>query len=614
MSSAATLEPETSQSRLGRLAGYLRENWIGFAVGSLFVLVTQYLAFAIPKQLGAAVQLLKNADDGRIELAVARDSVIEHALIIICLAVGAAITRICSRILIFNAARQTEYQLRNQLFARLSILSPRYYASIPTGDLTSRVINDTNYVRLLFGIGILHITNTSFVYLMAMANMIDLDPSLAVLCLVPYPLFLFIVQMLARKIHTYTTAMQEKLADLSAECQEHLSGIAVVKAYAVEPQREARFWRKSEEYVEAGLDQTKVRTFLMPVMQSMGSVGALLVLYFGARAVIVDGSLDTGQFIEFSGYVALLSWPTIAMGWVISVWQRGTAAFDRITEVIDSQPDIAAPEPGEQNPIQEGKIHFEHVTFTYPGEEKPALDDVTFDISAGAKVGIVGRSGSGKTTLVNLIPRLFDVDSGTIAIDGTPVQDIPLVHLREAIGYAPQEPFLFSTTLEKNIRLGYDARAALSGRAPDESEATAAVDQAMDSSQFSQDMDALPNGLETMVGERGITLSGGQKQRVALARALMTRPTILILDDSLSSVDVETEKEILERLDREMAGRTTLVVSHRFSVLELLDEVLVLDSGQLVERGSHRELMELGGVYSRMVEQQRLTEEVESLE
>ena len=591
----------------GRLWRYFKENRLRFVIGALFLLLTQFLALRIPRELGQAVQLLK---DSGTDLGEVRSQVVGHAIAIIILAVAAAGTRIMSRIQIFNAGRTIEYDLRSQVFRHMSRLSPSYYQSIPTGDLTSRVINDTTYVRLLFGLGVLHSTNTVFAYSLAVGHMVRLDWQLAGLVLIPYPFVLFLVQRLARALHQQTRVVQERLADLSTAVQEDLSGIAVIKAYTAEENEASRFADKCEVYVQANLRLARIRTLLMPVMQSVGGLGALLVLFFGGRAVISSGTISLGEFIEFAGYVGLLTWPTLALGWVISVWQRGTAAFERLTQVLDTEPQIVAPAPSDDDrAVQNGRIEFRNVGFRYDDDGPLVLDDVSFAVEQGRKVGVVGKSGSGKTSLVNLIVRLYDPTDGEILLDDRPIESIPLMHLRDAIAYAPQEPFLFSTTVAKNIRFGYD----VTRTAATETQSEQDLARAVEASQIGRDVEALPDGLQTMVGERGITLSGGQKQRVALARALISEPTILILDDSLSSVDAHTEQLILQHLERAMGSATAIVVTHRFNILELMDEILVLEHGRLVERGSHASLMKQQGAYARMVERQSIQKELSEL-
>jgi ATP-binding cassette subfamily B multidrug efflux pump len=610
--------PDATVPRL--IWSYLRRHAGPFLVGAVFLLATQYLTLEIPGELGAAIQALDDADEGTLALEAARAVAVASGKLIVLLAVAAAATRILSRVLIFNAARRIEYDLRNEVFTHLATLSPAYYQRVPTGDLTSRVINDTTYVRLMYGLAVLHLANTAFAYVMTLGKMVQIDLVLTALCVAPYPPLLWAVQRLANQLHSQTRVVQERLADLSAQVQEDLSGIAVVKTYAVEELEAQRFDATCEQYVQENLRLARIRGLLMPLMVSIGALGGLTVLYFGGRAVITEQGIELGEFVEFSGYLGLLSWPTIALGWIIAAWNRGTAAFERLAEVMREPADVVAPDPEETDrAVVAGDIELRGVRFRYPGADHDALHDLDLHIRAGTRVGIVGRSGSGKSTLVNLIPRLYDVSGGEVLIDGTPIGDIPLSRLRGAIGYAPQEPFLFSTTVASNIALGVAGVAGGEGASPGalDSEGSGAaglsVEEAVAMAQLERDLDAFPQGLDTMVGERGITLSGGQKQRVALARALMTQPRILILDDSLSSVDTETERRILDHMESAMGQRTAIVVTHRFSILELLDEIVVMAGGTVVERGSHRELIAAGGHYAAMVARQALREEISSL-
>lgn len=600
----------TLSNRTQQLGWYFRKHWKGFLGGAFFLVVTNLFALRIPREIGLAIQRLKDADSGVLNLESVETSVVAHAHLIILLAVGAAVTRILSRITVFNSARRIEYDLRNHVFTHLTTLSPSYFQSMPTGDLTSRVINDTTYVRLLFGVGFLHTVNTAVAAVLAASLMLGLEWRLTLFCLAPFPFFVYFVAKLVRAIHVLTRRIQEKMADLTAQVQEDLSGIAVIKTYGIEAVEAERFGVGCEQFVQENLKLAKVRSYLFPIMMSIGGLGSLLVLYLGGRAVIVSQTIGLGEFIEFSGYIALLTWPLIGLGWVISVYQRGTAAFDRLLNILEASPDIVAPAPEEApEPIASGLIEFEGVSFDYGDGSPNALTDINLVINSGQRLGIVGPSGSGKTTLLNLIARLHDPTEGVIRIDGRPLTEIPLQTLRAAIGYAPQEPFLFSTTLENNIRFGFDVRQT----GEDSDDPIERLRATVQLAQLEDDLKAFPDGLETMVGERGITLSGGQRQRAALARGVITDPIILMLDDSLSSVDTRTERAIIEQLKQVLSGRTSILVTHRFNVLELLDEVVVLENGRITERGPHGDLMKAGGSYARMVERQRLREEISAL-
>jgi ATP-binding cassette subfamily B protein len=574
-----------------------------FFIGVLFLLLTQYFALKIPGELGASIDLLRQSEQNPLSLDTIHPQIIGHAKLIILFALCSGLFRVLSRIKIFNAGRQIEFDLRNEIYAQLLKLEPNYYKNIATGDLTSRVINDTTNVRLLFGMAVLHLSNTVFAYSMALFFMLAINWQLALICLIPYPLVLYFVQKLARQLHRQTRIVQESLADLSAYIQEDLSGVAMIKSYAIDDIQVSRFIAVCNRYLKENLVLARIRSSLMPLMLSVGSLGAVMALYYGARAVILNSSITLGQFVEFSGYLALLTWPTIALGWVVSIWQRGKASFERIIQILETEPQVMSQaESVDMGEIEQGKIEFKGVGFSYEDSRFEVIKDLNLTIEPGSKIAIVGRSGSGKSTIINLIPRLFDVTEGEIRIDGVPIKEIPLEKLRHAIGYAPQAPFLFSMTIRKNMGFG------LTGL-PNEEQLFNAVNGA----NLKQDLSVFKDGIDTMVGERGITLSGGQKQRVALARAIITSPKILLLDDSLSSVDSETEKKIIDALQSVMADRTTVVVTHRYNILELMDQIIVIHEGRLVEQGTPEELIRRGGYYNKMIERHRITLELDEL-
>ena len=581
-----------------------------FAIGAVFLVVTNVLALQIPSLLGDAIEHLRVTKGGGVD----GDFIAHSVLMIVLLALGSAAARIMSRIFIFNGGRQVEYQLRNQVFTHLTGLARDYFERVSTGDLVSRTINDVNYVRVLFGVGTLHIVNTSVAYVIILSMMASVDSTLTWWALAPYPLFLLVMRLFTSAIYKRTQQTQAQLGEISAQAQENLSGMAVVKAFAIEAEASTRFKAVSDLYLEKNMSLAKVRGAMNPYVASIGGIGTLIVLGFGGSSVI-EGTITLGQFVEFSAYIVRLAWPTMAMGWVISLWQRGMAGFDRLCDILEVAPEIVNPAAGDAQTLAprdlneaRGELVFEDVSLVYD-DGTTALRDLNLTIKAGTTVAIVGRTGAGKSSLVELIPRLRDPVSGTIRLDGVPLNALSLRELRGHIGFVPQSPFLFSTTIDENIRFGLLAREALvsDGRVPAQ-ESTLTRDDAIRVAALKDEIPVLIDGLETIVGERGVTLSGGQKQRVTIARAVLLDPTVLILDDSLASVDTQTERRILEELSVIMRGRTSILVTHRFNALEVVDEVIVLDEGRLVERGKHRELIAAGGYYAAMVERQRLEE------
>ncbi|MBH25850.1 MAG: ABC transporter ATP-binding protein [Myxococcales bacterium] len=602
-----------SWPRMKRLAALFWMFRWNFLIGAVFLVATNVLALQIPSLIGGTIQHLRDAESAG--AAANFDLIQGNVLWIVLLAVGAAGARILSRIFVFNGGRQVEYVLRNQIFAHLTRLETAFYERSATGDLVSRTINDVNYVRVLFGLGSLHIVNTAVAYLIILTLMMQVSPKLTLWSLAPYPLFLIVMRLFARALYTRTQRVQAQLSDISSQAQENLSGMSVVKAFAIQPEASAQFREASDAYLDANMSLALVRGAMLPYMGSIGAIGTLIVLGFGG-SLVVEAEITLGEFVEFSAYIVRLAWPTMALGWVIALWQRGMAGFDRLCHVLDTEPSVADPPLGRARALEldgpgpRGEIAFEDVSLTYE-DGTVALDRVNLTIAAGSTVAIVGRTGAGKSSLVQLVPRLRDPSEGTVRVDGVPIQELTLDTLRGAIGYAPQTPFLFSTTIEENIRFGLLAReASAATRGEQRAGEGLSLEDAVRIAGLTDDIPAFPQGLETMVGERGITLSGGQKQRVTIARALLLDPTILILDDSLASVDTRTERRILDELSRIMRGRTSILVTHRFNALELVDEVIVLEDGRVVERGPHRELIGEGGVYAEMVERQRLEEEL----
>lgn len=613
---------------MGRLFGYLRRYRARFVAGCLCLFLTATLAMSVPLLLKCGVDQLAgelaaggSAVPGALSSpggfagnepclpGVIEPAVATYVFLIIAIACVQAVARTCSRFLIFNVARDVEYDLRNDLFAHLESLPLDYYQSQTTGDLMSRLVNDIGAVRLMLGPAVLNLLNTPIYYAYGITIMSAIDPWLTVAALAPYPLVILVMRRNGRRLMEGTLRVQEGLAEMSSTIQENVSGIHVVKSYTLEDVEGERFARENRRLREASLKLARVRGMIGPTMRVVSALGILVVLWLGGRRV-AEGRLTIGDLVAFIGYLNALAWPTMALGWMFAMVQRGRAGMQRLEAVFAEQPSIGNPtRAGRKAPtIERGEIEIRGVTFAYPdAPSQPVLRDIDVRIPAGATVALVGRAGSGKTSLLRLLPRLFDPTRGEVRIDGRDVREYDLLDLRRAICVVPQEPFLFSTSIRANIAFGVP-EAALAGAGGDQRIRDAAQWAAV-----AQDLESFPQGYATMVGERGITLSGGQKQRVTLARALLVDSPILLLDDSLSSVDTHTEERILESLEQRRRGRTCLIVAHRLSTVQDADLILVLDEGRIIARGDHATLLEQDGLYADLFRRQRLTEELEAI-
>jgi len=466
----------------------------------------------------------------------------------------------------------------------------------------SRATNDVQAVRMVAGPAIMYAVNTAAVSTFAIVLMVWIDPLLTLLAMIPMVLLPPAVIAFGKRIHRRFERIQAQFSELSNFAQENLAGIRIVKAYAREEEQATRFQAQNEEYRSRNLALARVWGAFHPTLTLCTGVGAVIVLWYGGGQVI-RGTISLGDFVAFSFYLTQLMWPMIALGWVTNLFQRGAASMSRLNELFAVAPAIADPETPVEPDAMHGRIEFDRVSFTYPGSEAPVLADVSFLVEPGQTVAIVGATGAGKTTLARLIPRLYDATGGTVRVDGIDVRELRLETLRDAVAVVPQEPFLFSMRLRRNIELRHDG----DGDLHEEERVARAVDIA----QLTKTLAVLPEGLDTRLGERGINLSGGQKQRATLARAVYRDAPILILDDALSAVDAETETAILRGLRDYMTGRTSIIISHRVSAVRDADLILVLDDGRVVERGVHEDLMAAGGVYARLLERQLLAEELE---
>ena len=519
--------------------------------------------------------------------------------LIVAIALVQGVFRYAQRRLIFAVSRRVDADLRNALYDRLVRQPPAWFDSFPTGDVLSRFANDVNAVRMMLGPGMMFGINTVFTILLSIGFMLWLDPWLTLWALLPLPFVSLSVKLMGSHIHRRSEVSQAALADVTTSLQENLAGLRVVRSYALERSQGERFIDRSEAYVASNMRLARVQSLLGPFLGFLLGLSLLVILWVGGGRV-VQGAMTLGDFVAFLMYLAMIAWPLIAFGWIANAYQRASSAMRRLNRILLSEPAIDDRKAIFGAQPTTGDIRFRDVTFRYSEGRPPVLDSFDLEVSAGTTIGVTGPTGAGKTTVVQLVPRLYEPDSGVVEIDGREVAEYPLRALRRAIGFAPQEPFLFSATLRANLEFG-----RRNGGSP------LSLEEAAEIAGLTADIESFPLGLDTIVGERGITLSGGQKQRAALARALLSDPLILILDDAFSSVDTQTEELILRRLRDFMARRTTLLVSHRVSTLRAADRIIVLDGGTIVESGTHDDLVAKDGPYAALDRRQRLEEEVE---
>jgi len=591
-----------------------------FVLGFICVVLSSTFQLLAPLVLRFAIDDLTRA--------VTRQKLVTYAGLILAVTCVRSVFQFLMRRIIIGASRDIEYDIRNAFFARLQDMPVGYYQARRTGDLMSRATNDLNAVRMMIGPAVMYSASTILVFAVAIVLMLSIDARLTLIALIPLPMVSVSVKYFGSAIHKRFEAIQAQLADLSAVVQEALAGVRVVRAYNQEPHEIARFSVANDEYVRRNRVLIRLQGMFYPSMTFFLGLGALLVLWVGSREVI-RGRITLGDFVAFNSYLVMLSWPMIAFGWVTNMLQRGMASWKRMLEILDATPDISdasVTEAGRSVTLS-GAIELRHLTFTYPASDRPVLDDVSLGIEPGQTVAFVGATGSGKSTLISLLPRLHEPPPGTVFMDGLDVREIPLERLRGAIGFVPQEPFLFSESIAENIAFGVRPQKNTDEHRPQkhtekhrqqENTEKHSMDPDLERrmkdaaavARLDKDIESFPKGYHTAVGERGITLSGGQKQRTALARALMVDPRVLILDDALSAVDTYTEEEILSRLKGVMRQRTSIIVAHRVSTVRDADQIFVLDRGRIAERGHHDALVARGGLYAALYRKQLLEEEL----
>ncbi|HWB32701.1 MAG TPA: ABC transporter ATP-binding protein [Acidobacteriaceae bacterium] len=576
-------------NKIRPLFPYLRRYWKHLAWGGVAVILYNVVRVLLPLIVGHAVDDMQRNG-------ITPERIAFHALRLLGVAALAGIFLYITRQVIIGASREIEFDLRNDIFQNLERQSASYYHTHRTGDIMARTTNDLNAVRQLLGPAIMYSANCIVFTAAALPFMIRISPWLTLCAVGPLPIASVLVQSFGQRIHRRFERIQAQFSEISAKAQENFSGARLIRAFAQEDAEIESFELANREYISRSLHLVRLMAMLWPSLELVLGLGLMITLLVGGHEVVAH-RISVGDFAAFNVYMVQLIWPMIAIGWVVNLFQRGTASVVRIDELLKQQPEIADFPGSEALPVS-GSISFRNLSFTYPTGGPEVLHNISLDIPAGSSLAIVGPTGSGKTTLVSLIPRLYDAQAGSVLIDGRPIREHELEELRRSVGFVPQETFLFSDTIAQNIAFGR----------PDASEAE--VVDAATTAHIATEILEFPRGFETAVGERGITLSGGQKQRTAIARALVRNPPILILDDALASVDTYTEEQILSGLREVMQGRTTIFISHRISTARNADRIAVLVNGRIAELGTHDELLARNGFYTALAEKQQLEEEL----
>ncbi|MGI6571687.1 MAG: ABC transporter ATP-binding protein [Caldicoprobacterales bacterium] len=577
---------------------FLRKYWINYLWGAIFLFLGVYIATLSPKYLGTIIDLLKAP-------VIDKGQVFKYIGLIILTALGVFATRYVWRYFIMGNARNMECFLRMEMLRHLQKMSVNFYNARKTGDLMAFAVNDIGAVRMSFGPGVALILNGLGTSLLSVFSMVRIvHPKLTVFAMLPIPIIIFVMIRMGTTIRNRFRLVQKNFASISDRINENISGIRVTKTYVQEDDEVSRFDILNNQMKQSNLDLIRVSSLMGPLIQLFFGICFMINLIYGSSLVKAH-EITLGDFVAFNGYLTMIMWPVISIGRIINVFQRGMASYRRLEEIFSVKPEIldgAASNPEEEQEKLEGSLEIRNLSFAYPGHSEYALKDINIKLEKGQILGIIGRTGSGKTTLVNLLLKLYNVEPGKILIDGRDINDYSLKTLRENIGYVPQDNFLFSATIQDNIRYFSDQFSD---------------DEIEDASKISMIYDNImefPARFDTRVGERGVNLSGGQKQRISIARAVIKKPAIYILDDALSAVDTQTEEAILNNLKEEMEGHTGIIIAHRISALRHADEIIVLDHGRIEERGSHEELIKKDGLYHELFREQYGIETRESWE